>query len=668
MVQTYNHTINDINFTIEDNAIKTFPKLSHSNTDIESGDFKLFINAVEIDWNGAQLVLPQILGGNRTINRTEDLLKLIVEIANKLSNPEPVDIPVITLNPNTTQTIRITTSNSDDFKEITATITNGNASNISWSISPSNMQGTTGKTFKLNKTTGSNVTITANDSTPNQGTLKDLTTSEPTQNLIEGQISLSTGFNAGADKDYQCTLVASYPNASDVQLIIKCKVISSTSANNYIWHYDGVPSSLTYELDGNHTTITLKNTTNSDILVPANAIYVTNEDASNTVYSPQFTIPGKTSLITPEVTFNNPLSTSLDYQQQTSLEVLFTYNGINVNGTLYLSTNKTELNITNPNINVKISHSNNWDILIRNDNNTSEDQTIAKGNITKLPFTFIPSDTNTYNTVTGYIKANQAITLRHQQQETTYTVQFNNDGGSVGAPSMLQVTEGAQITLPSYTGSKSGYQSPTKWIDMNTQTAYNFGATYTVTQNTIFKVQWIPVTYTVTVNVTNGTPATQTNPSALSGSTIVFPITPNSGYQLPNTVSGATVDKTNSRIVVSNVNSNMTINVVCEPIPQVYYWYVGTTKPTSLSDASTVTSYPAEQTFTNPSTTEKCYVFVLTNSNKTVNMYDPADPDDALLKAEDTSTISGYKITYVSADGSTPFKIAKGGSVIIRIS
>ena len=99
-----------------------------------------------------------------------------------------------------------------------------------------------------------------------------------------------------------------------------------------------------------------------------------------------------------------------------------------------------------------------------------------------------------------------------------------------------------------------------------------------------------------------------------------------------------------------------------------YYWYVGTTKPTSLSDASTVTSYPAEQTFTNPSTTEKCYIYVLTNSNKTVNMYDPADPADALLKAEDTSTISGYKITYLSADGSTPFKIAKGGSVIIRIS
>jgi len=98
------------------------------------------------------------------------------------------------------------------------------------------------------------------------------------------------------------------------------------------------------------------------------------------------------------------------------------------------------------------------------------------------------------------------------------------------------------------------------------------------------------------------------------------------------------------------------------------YFYVGTEKPTSLSQATVVDSYPAEYTFTNPSTTEKCYVYVLTNADKTVNFYDPADPDDALLKAEDVTTINGFKITYISADGSTPFKIAKGGSVKIRIT
>lgn len=98
-----------------------------------------------------------------------------------------------------------------------------------------------------------------------------------------------------------------------------------------------------------------------------------------------------------------------------------------------------------------------------------------------------------------------------------------------------------------------------------------------------------------------------------------------------------------------------------------YYWYVGTTKPTSLSEATVVDSYPAEYTFTNPSMEEKCYVYVLTNADKDVVISDPADPFIPLTKAEDTSTINGYKIVYLSADGTTPSKIAKGGSVIIHV-
>ena len=76
-----------------------------------------------------------------------------------------------------------------------------------------------------------------------------------------------------------------------------------------------------------------------------------------------------------------------------------------------------------------------------------------------------------------------------------------------------------------------------------------------------------------------------------------------------------------------------------------YYFYVGTTKPTSLSQASVVESYPAEQTFTNPSTTEKNYVYVLTTLDKTVNFYDPSDLATPATKTEDITTISGYKIT-----------------------
>ena len=97
------------------------------------------------------------------------------------------------------------------------------------------------------------------------------------------------------------------------------------------------------------------------------------------------------------------------------------------------------------------------------------------------------------------------------------------------------------------------------------------------------------------------------------------------------------------------------------PQTTTYYFYVGTTKPTSLSQASVVESYPAEQTFTNNSGA-KSKIYVLTNSDKNVTMIDPGlggiiDQDDV-----DTTTIPGYKIfsTY------SPF--ANGSPMLIRIS
>ena len=92
------------------------------------------------------------------------------------------------------------------------------------------------------------------------------------------------------------------------------------------------------------------------------------------------------------------------------------------------------------------------------------------------------------------------------------------------------------------------------------------------------------------------------------------------------------------------------------------YFYVGTEKPTSLSQATIVNSYPAEYSFTNPSTTEKCYVYVLTNADKTVNFYDPSDLSTAATKTEDLTTINGYKITNINV------RVAKGGSIIIKIT
>ena len=92
-----------------------------------------------------------------------------------------------------------------------------------------------------------------------------------------------------------------------------------------------------------------------------------------------------------------------------------------------------------------------------------------------------------------------------------------------------------------------------------------------------------------------------------------------------------------------------------------YYWYVGTTKPTSLSQATTVTSYPAEQIYTNNSGA-KSHIFVLTNSDKTVTFINPQLNAPITQTAVDTTSIPGYKI-FETAVGT-----ANAGSIKIKIS
>ena len=105
------------------------------------------------------------------------------------------------------------------------------------------------------------------------------------------------------------------------------------------------------------------------------------------------------------------------------------------------------------------------------------------------------------------------------------------------------------------------------------------------------------------------------------------------------------------------------IDIIQSNTPITYYWYVGTTKPTSLTydGVTTVSSYQAQQTYTNNSGA-KAYIYVLTNSDKTVDFYDPSDLSTPSTKTEDTTTISGYKITNMNV------RCAIDGDIVIKIS
>ena len=150
-------------------------------------------------------------------------------------------------------------------------------------------------------------------------------------------------------------------------------------------------------------------------------------------------------------------------------------------------------------------------------------------------------------------------------------------------------------------------------------------------------------TYTVICNVSNGSKSPNSTQTIESGGSVSWTITPNSGYQMPTSVTGAAIN--GNRVTVNNVTSNRTISVTCvQSQPQTTnYWYIGTTKPTSLNDngVTTVTEYDEEVLFTNPSATEKCYIHVLTNDDKTVDFYDPSDLSTPATKTEDLTSIPG---------------------------
>ena len=122
------------------------------------------------------------------------------------------------------------------------------------------------------------------------------------------------------------------------------------------------------------------------------------------------------------------------------------------------------------------------------------------------------------------------------------------------------------------------------------------------------------------------------------------------------TISGYKIFET----AVGLANTSSIIIRITDVAPTANYFYVGTTKPTSLSQASVVESYPAEQTYTNNSGA-KSHIFVLTNSDKNVIFIEPSENSPITQASVDTTTISGYKI-FETAVG-----VANTKDVIIKI-
>lgn len=162
--------------------------------------------------------------------------------------------------------------------------------------------------------------------------------------------------------------------------------------------------------------------------------------------------------------------------------------------------------------------------------------------------------------------------------------------------------------------------------------------------------------YTIMLFVTNGTMSPNDSQTVISGGSAVWTIYPNAGFQLPTSVNGATINE--NRLTVSNVTSDQTIEVICEPIPvtQTYYWYVGTTKPNAVNDPSTWRTTSNDAGFTinpNISSSDKIWVAYPDSWTLEITDADGYGVGNDYLSASIKNSINGYLINRFTADSNT---------------
>ena len=126
---------NNINFNNinADTVYKRSGKYTHmSNADGNKFDTSIIeseltpsFNAIEIDWNGAQLNLPEAFGGTQTISTTGQLLSVIQQLANAINNDAPEQSPISIDTVSTVNGVRSFTVSSSNDGSLTLSHTGG---------------------------------------------------------------------------------------------------------------------------------------------------------------------------------------------------------------------------------------------------------------------------------------------------------------------------------------------------------------------------------------------------------------------------------------------------------------------------------------------------------------------------------------------------------------
>lgn len=315
------------------------------------------------------------------------------------------DTPVITITPT-----QLTLSSVNNSGNIEASVINGNIANVRWRI---DNEGITGNTFRKSTSSGSNVNITANNTsslTRSKGTVNTIEVVSSDQTSERGEITLRTSFTKGSTNtlQYETNVTAYYEgNNSVVPKVANVKYLQQAQPydeGGYTWSWGSIftPSSNLIMVMSNDKTVTIYNYGDADVYIPIGGITVANDNGNSpaTNTSPIRAL-GKKQKQDPTITVNNPASTNIADGGSTTITITSSVPGkltiAPSSGTGWTASSNTA---SSANTTHTITISNLVDV-----------ETAGVISVNTIKGTFTPSNTTDYNSLSNINVNKQAITL-----------------------------------------------------------------------------------------------------------------------------------------------------------------------------------------------------------------------------------------------------------------
>ena len=231
---------NNINFNNinADTVYKRSGKYTHmSNADGNKFDTSIVeseltpsFNAIEIDWNGAQLNLPEAFGGTQTISTTGQLLSVIQQLANAINNDSPEQSPISIDTVSTVNGVRSFTVSSSNDGPLTLSNTGGTLNKTAFTMVANKPQSFTLSNVGSNGETP-NITFSSEITSDTSGVIH--VTSDIASTLY---IEVDTGGFGYMNSYSSKTSIDAIPNRQvDIQWVNPSAAI--TYANISAWSY-----------------------------------------------------------------------------------------------------------------------------------------------------------------------------------------------------------------------------------------------------------------------------------------------------------------------------------------------------------------------------------------------------------------------------------------------